>query len=459
MKSVLLTAALLLPATAVRADAIDRRIERALERGHVPGAAIAVVEDGRIRKIAAYGKANLEWDIDVDEDTSFQLASATKIFTGIALMRLVERGRLTLDDPLTRFFPDAPSTWSRIRVRQLAHHTSGLADDLGQPRPQTVAAIVAAAQARPLAYEPGSESRYGFTDFVVLRAILEQVSGRTLPELFRDEIFAPLGLRNPRFAHARNEGPSIRSADLVPKRATIHAWKDGRQRASDFLYGEQGYGAGGLHASIRDLAAVFVAIDEGRLLTSESWTTLQAPPVLADGRRGGFGIGWTTRTYRGTRVIGHSGGPALADILRVDARKLTIIALTNQQRYYPLLAEAVADLYLPPAEPQAALRDARPELTEAMRLVLSDAAGAKVDKNRFVAAGAEQTIGFLGDFGAALLEALGPIRRVELVADAKNGERIERTYRIGFEERPMYWRLHAAQDGRIAALHPVGEGD
>ncbi len=459
MKSILLIATLLLHATTGQADAIDQRVERALARGHVPGAAIAVVEDGRIRKIAAYGKANLEWDIDVDEDTSFQLASATKIFTGIALMRLVEQGRLTLDAPLTRFFPDAPATWSRIRVRQLADHTSGLSDDLGQPRPQTVAAIVAAAQAKPLAYEPGSESRYGFTDFVVLRAILEQVSGKALPALFRDEIFLPLGLHNPRFAHARSEGPSIRSADLVPRRATIHAWKDGRQRVSDFLYGEQGYGAGGLHASIRDLAAVFVAIDKGRLLKPESWTTLQTPPVLADGKRGGFGIGWTTRTYRGTRVIGHSGGPALADILRVDARKLTIIALTNQQRYYPLLAEAVADLYLPPASRKATERDTRPGLTEAMRQALSDAAGAKVDKTRFVAAGAAQTIGFLGDFGAALLEALGPIRRVDLVADAQNGDRIERTYRIEFEERPMHWRLIASDDGLIEALHPVGEGD
>lgn len=459
MKILLPMFALLLGAATARADAIDERIERMLARGHVPGAAIAVVEDGRIRKLAVYGKANLEWDIAVDERTSFQLASATKVFTGIALMRLVEQGRLSLDDPLTRFFPDAPRAWSRIQVRQLANHTSGLPDDLGQPRPQTVAAIVAAAQQKPLAYEPGSESRYGFTDFVVLRAVLEQVSGKSLPDLFRDEIFLPLGLRNPRFAHARNEGPSIRSADLVPHRATIHAWKDGSQRVSDFLYGEQGYGAGGLNASIRDLAEVFVAIDRGKLLKPASWKALQTPATLPDGRRSGFGIGWTVRSYRGTPVIGHSGGPALADILRVDARKLTIIALTNQQRYYPLLAEAVADAYLPPAKPEPTLADAQPALTQSMRAVLADAARAKLDKARFADTGAEQTLGFLGDFGAALLEALGPIREVALIADAQDDGRVTRTYRIGFEERAMHWRLVAREDGRIEALHPVGEGD
>lgn len=459
MKHTLPGVVFFLAATTASADAIDERITRALARGHVPGAAIAVVEDGRISKIGVYGKANLEWNVDVDKDTSFQLASATKIFTGIALMRLVEQGRVSLDDPLTRFYPAAPVAWSRIRIRQLADHTSGLSDDLGQPRPQSVAAIVAAAQAKPLAYEPGSQSRYGFTDFVVLRAVLEQVSGKTLPELFRDEIFKPLGLGNPRFAYARNDGPSIRSADIVPHRASVHAWKDGRQRVSDFLYGEQGYGAGGLYASIQDLADVFVAIDRGHLLKPESWTALQTPPTLPDGKRGGFGIGWTARTYHGTPVIGHSGGPALADILRVDARKLTIIALTNQQRYYPLLAEAVADLYLPPAAATKALRDRNPALTATMRSVLADAAAAKVDRTRFGGADAESTIGFLGDFGAALLAALGPIRRVDLIADGGDGDRIRRTYRIGFEERPMDWRLVARQDGRIEALHPIGEGE
>ncbi len=459
MNTTLLGVVLLLTATTASADAIDERVTRALARGHVPGAAVAVVEDGRISKIGVYGKANLEWDVDVDKATSFQLASATKIFTGIALMRMVEQRRVSLDDPLSRFFPTAPATWSRIRVRQLANHTSGLSDDLGQPRPQTVATIVAAAQAKPLAYEPGSQSRYGFTDFVVLRAVLEQVSGKPLPKLFRDEIFQPLGLTNPRFANARNEGSSIRSADIVPHRASIHAWKNGHQRVSDFLYGEQGYGAGGLYASIQDLAEVFVAIDRGRLLKPESWKALQTPPTLPNGKRGGFGIGWTARTYHGAPVIGHNGGPALADILRVETRKLTIIALTNQQRYYPLLAETVVDLYLPPGKPARVLRDRHPALTSTMRDVLADAANAKVDKTRFSGADADQTTGFLGDFGAALLEALGPIRRVDLIADTRDGSTIRRTYRIGFEERSMDWRLVARPDGYIEALHPVGEGE
>ena len=459
MKTACLALALLACTAAARADPIDDTVRDAMARSHIPGAAVAVIERGHIIKLAAYGMANLEWQAPVDTDTKFQLASATKIFTGIALVRLVERGALSLDDPLTKFFPDAPAAWKTIRVAQLATHTSGLDDDLGQPRPQTVATIVAAAQQRPLAYTPGSEARYGFTDFVVLRAVLEIAAGKSLPAIFDDEIFRPLHLQGARFAFARNDGPSIRSADIVPHRASIHAWSDGHQRVSEFLYGEQGYGAGGLHASIRDLAALFVALDRGTLLKPASWRTLQTPPPLADGRRGGFGVGWTTRRYHGTTVIGHSGGPALADILRVDARQLTIVVLCNQQSYYPLLAEAIADLYLPPAVAAAPTEDSAPALTALLRTTLRDAAADRIDAQVFEHGAANASLGFLSGFGRALLDAVGALGTLEPVADRRDGERRVRSYRVSFAHKTMMWRMETNDAGRIEALRPAGEDE
>lgn len=459
MKAVSLAFALLIVAPAVHADPIDDIVRAAMSRSHIPGTAVAVVERGRVVKLAGYGLANLEWQVPVDGDTAFQLASATKIVTGIALMRLVERGKLSLDDPLTTFFPDAPPSWAGIRVAHLATHTSGLDDDLGQPRPQGVDAIVAAAQRRPLLYAPGSEARYGFTDFVVLRALLERVAAKPLPSILEEEIFKPLHLDGPRFAFARNDSPSIRSADIVPHRASIHAWSDGHQRVSDFLYGEPGYGAGGLHASIRDLATLLAALDRGTLLEADSWRTLQTPPLLADGRRAGFGIGWTTRRYRGATVVGHSGGPALADILRVDARQLTIIVLCNQQRYYPLLAEAIADLYLPPAPAAAAIDDARPALTALLRTTLRDAAAARIDGATFERGTANTSFGFLGDFGRALLDAVGPLGTSDLLSDHLDGERRVRTYRLAFAHKTMTWRLETNGAGRIDVLRPTAEDD
>jgi len=459
MKPAFLAIVLLVCASATRADPIDDIVRDALARSHIPGAAVAVIERGRIVKLAAYGMANLEWQAKVDVDTAFQLASATKIFTGIALMRLVERGRLSLDDPLSKFFAGAPASWRTIRVAQLATHTSGLDDDLGQPRPQTVEAIVAAAKQRPLVYAPGSEARYGFTDFVVLRAVLEIAAGKALPAIFDDEIFKPLHLDAPRFAFARNQGTSIRSADVVPHRASIHAWSDGRQRVSEFLYGEQGYGAGGLYASIRDLASVFVALDHGTLLKSASWRALQTPPTLADGRRGGFGIGWTARRYRGTSVVGHSGGPALADILRVDARQLTIAVLCNQQHYYPLLAEAIADLYLAPLPATPSIEDAEPAVTALLRATLRDAARGRLDVQHFERAAANPSVGFLSDFGRALLDAVGPARGIDLLADRRTEGRRVRSYRVSFAHKTMTWQFETNDAGRIETLRPAGEDE
>jgi CubicO group peptidase (beta-lactamase class C family) len=459
MKCAFLAITLLLCASASRADPIDDVVRDALARSHIPGAAVAVVERGRIVKLAAYGMANLEWQAAVDVDTAFQLASATKIFTGIALMRLVEHGRLSLDDPLTKFFADAPASWKSIHVAQLATHTSGLDDDLGQPRPQTVEAIVAAAKQRPLLYVPGSEARYGFTDFVVLRAVMEIAAGKPLPEIFDDEIFKPLHLGAPRFAFARNEGASIRSADIVPHRASIHAWSEGRQRVSEFLYGEQGYGAGGLYASIRDLAALFVALDRGTLLKTASWQALQTPPALADGRRGAFGIGWTARRYRGTTVVGHSGGPALADILRVDARQLTIAVLCNQQRYYPLLAEAIADLHLGPAPAIASIEDAAPVVTALLRKTLRDAARGRLDAQHFERAAANPSFGFLSGIGQALFDAVGPARGIDLLADRRADGRRVRSYRVSFAHKTMTWRFETTDAGRIEALRPAGDDE
>ena len=145
MRNVLLSlVAVLFAAVPAKTDQIDDIVTEQMKVSHLPGVAVAIVDNGRVTKLATYGEANLEWPTKVEPDTRFQLASATKLFTGILLMRAVEQGRLSLDDPISNFFPGAPESWSRIHVRQLANHTSGLNEDLGQPRPENLAGAVAA---------------------------------------------------------------------------------------------------------------------------------------------------------------------------------------------------------------------------------------------------------------------------------------------------------------------------
>jgi CubicO group peptidase (beta-lactamase class C family) len=449
IQSILALTLLALAARPAQADPIDDIVTEQMAVSHLPGVAVAIVDNGRVTKLAGYGDANLEWPARVSPDTRFQLASATKLFTAILLMREVERGRLSLDDPLSKFFDGAPPSWSRIRVRQLANHSSGLSEDLGEPKPRTVAEAVRAAMRRPLAYEPGSDARYGFTDFIILRAVIEKVGGASLPQLLERELVKPLGLTATTFAMAEDDG-TVRTAEILPGRASTYAWNGGRQRTADFFFEPLGYGAGGLYSSARDLAELFVAIDRGKVLKRESLDALATPALLPNGRHSGFGIGWTVREYRGVPVVGHSGGPALADVIRIPSRQRTIIVLTNQQMFYPMLAERIADLALP-QPPIPPIADDRPEVARNLRGLFAQlAAGA--DGKAFVAAGSDPGAPLRSGFGRALLTAVGALRDARL---AKVGPDSGRVYRLAFERKQMDWRVEADEAGRIRTMRPL----
>jgi CubicO group peptidase (beta-lactamase class C family) len=438
--------ALLCVAQPALADPVDSIVADQMRASHLPGVAVAVVDEGRVTKLAGYGHANLEWPAKVDADTRFQLASATKLFTAILLMRQVEQGRLSLDDPLSKYLAGAPESWSRIKVRQLANHTSGLSEDLGKPSPKTVAEAVAAAMKQPLAYEPGTEARYGFTDFTILRAIIEKVGGATLPELLERELAKPLGLKSTGFAMADDDG-TVRTGELIRKRASIYGWTGDRQRTSDFFFDPLGYGAGGLFSSARDLAKLFAAIDQGKVLKPESLEAIATPATLPNGRKSGFGIGWTVRSYHGVAVVGHSGGPALADILRVPSKGRTIIVLTNQQNFYPMLAERIADLTIPEAPPGRAADD-RPAIA-ANLLGLFGSGG---DGKAYVAPGTDPAAPLRSPFGKALIEAVGPLQQVTLVRVESDGSRV---YRLKFQRKTWDWTVKADDQGRIADMRPA----
>lgn len=441
-------ALLVLPAAAF-SDPVDEIIHDQMKVSHLPGVAVAIIDRGKVTKLAGYGDANLEWPARVDADTRFQLASATKLFTGILLMRPVEQGKLALDDPISKFFPGSPRSWSGIRVRQLANHTSGLDEDLGQPRPKTLAEAVSASMKRPLAYEPGTEARYGFTDFMVLRAIIEKVNGLTLPELLNRELVKPLGLTETGFALSEDDG-QVRTGELIRKRASIYGWAGDHQRNSDFFFEPLGYGAGGLFSSARDLAKLFAALDQGKIIDAESYRELTTPATLPNDRKSGFGVGWTVRDYHGVAVVGHSGGPALADILRIPSQHRTIVVLTNQQNFYPVLAERIADLTLP-ALPVPDIADDQPAIsTNLVRLFRAVSAG--VDDTPFLSSGSKAAEPLHSGFGKALIEAVGSLERASLVRTNADGWRV---YRLQFERKQWDWLVKADPTGRISEMRPA----
>lgn len=437
------------------ADTVDDYVRAQLAKNHIPGLSLAVVRDGRADKLQSYGRADLEWDAAATDDTRYQLASATKPFTGTLLMKLVERGRLGLDDSVTRFLPEAPASWKPITLRHLATHTSGLPEVDGDKLP-TVEAIVSAAARQPLAYAPGSRSAYGFTDYVVLTKVMETVAGKPYPELLREQLTGPLEMNASGFDRATQEG-AIRVADVLPRRAATYRWEEGGQRRFDFLYGIAGYAAGGLYSSAADLSRFFAALAQGRVLAPESLRAMWTPPALPAGATTDFAVGWVVGRHQGRTTVGHSGGPALADLVYFPDEKLAVVVLLNQQRMFPYLALGIADLILPPGRVPPALPDTDPALTARHRALLAGAAEGRVDAEPIAEASRSALVATLKEMGPIVLGMFDPISGMELVEERKQAGRWTRKYRVSFGRAARYWQFELAPDGRITGLQPVSE--
>ncbi len=434
---------------------MDDYIHAVMEKHHVPGVAMALVRDGKIEKIAAYGVADLESGSKVEPETSFQIASATKIFTGTLVMLLVQEGKLGLDDPLSKHLPDAPETWKAITVRHLVTHTSGLKDD---PEDQTTAASVAeryeAARKAPPAFTPGERNEYGLTDFVVLTHVLEKVTGQRFEELLRSRILQPLGFSCTRFEHATQEGP-LRVADIVPRRATTYQFTEGAQRRAWFLYPMHAQAAGGAFSCVKDLARWAVAMDQGTLLRPELQNIAATAFKLNDGHPGDFGVAFAVSKLRGLPSFGHRGGGALADVLRVPDKKLTVIVLMNEQGLLPVLAPRIASLYLPPlpALSDPFIPDAEPALTAVLRGVVEGVTNGGLDADAFAPSTQKELLPLLRTFGTPESALYPPLRRMILIEDRKDGDERRRVYRAVYgKDMSLKWSFSLDPAGKILEL-------
>lgn len=182
---------------------LDHWIERWCERNRVPGCAVGIVDDGKVQLLQNVGMANAQAGELVGDNTRFRLASISKTFTALALMQLVQAGRVSLDDPVSRHLPWltslADERLRRITVRQLATHTAGLAREgrirfAGDGRQWPSAAQARDALADAVVVEPGTRLLYSNYGFYLLGALIEQVGGTSLAEVLRKNVLHPLGM-------------------------------------------------------------------------------------------------------------------------------------------------------------------------------------------------------------------------------------------------------------------------
>ncbi|HEX6308062.1 MAG TPA: serine hydrolase domain-containing protein [Longimicrobiales bacterium] len=439
---------------AASAAAVETYLRTQMRINRIPSIAVAIVRDGTTELLEAWGTAHLEWAAPATPATAYQLASATKPLTGTALMLLVQEGALSLDSSVRTWLPEAPAAWDPITIRHLATHASGISDDVGDTASNTAAGATLRLMEQPLAYAPGSRSSYGIGGYIVLQHIIERIAGTPFPQFMHDRIFVPLDMTSTRFDHGTDDGP-FRTADIVPQRAQIYTIEGDRQRISWFHYASGAYSAGGLLSSAADLAKWAAALDRGALLREETAATMWETREQSDPDNL-FAIGWAVGTYRGRHTVGHSGGPALADILRFAREKLTIIVLTNQSTLYPYLAQGVADLIVPTPQPAPTTRvaDAHPALSATFRRLLVSLAHGLLSDEPFTDDARRDFLPQVRAFLPPFTRSLGEPDTVTLIAETRNAERWERTYLASYDGKPVLWRVHLAPDGRIRSLRP-----
>ena len=308
---------------AARADATDDYIARAMKQFHLTGVALLVVTDGQIVKAAGYGLADIERKTPVTPDTVFKIGSISKQLIATGIMLLVQEGRLTVDDPISRFFPDAPPAWAPIRVRHLLSHTAGLVRESPAFDPMKAtseADIVRALYPAPLQFEPGAKWAYSNAGYFALAEIIRIVAERPWAEFIHERIFAPLGMRA-----TAPTNVSLKPAAM----ATGYAGVDNADGPAPEWVAVRPSGA--FLSTVLDLAKWEAALATDAILSDATRRQMWSPAPLNDGGTAPYGFGWHIGEFQDRRVIRHGGGlPGFSAFsMRFLDIPLSIIVLTN----------------------------------------------------------------------------------------------------------------------------------
>ena len=313
---------------------------------NAPGCAIGVIQGGRFLYKTAFGLADLDSRVPLTTATPFNVASMTKQFTAAALFFLIDSGKLRLGDPIRRFFPELPLYADSITVADLVHHTSGIRDfgplleiagraedslDLAQ-------SIKLLARQRALNFTPGAGYEYTNSDYLLLGALVERVTGKSLGAFAEEHLFAPLHMSSTQFYDQLHKLQAV---------AAGYAERNGRFRkiTQPLLTS----GAGGLYTSIEDLLRWDDNFNNPAVGGPAFLNFMFARGRLRSGEPLPYAAGLIVGRYSGLEAVSHPGSlPGFrAEMIRFPAQRITVACLCNRSdEQSPLLARRIADVYL-----------------------------------------------------------------------------------------------------------------
>ena len=424
---------------------IDQIVAQVLaEPGAPPSASLAVVKDGKIAWVQAYGDARLDPRTPARPTMRYGIGSISKQFTATAILWAAEQGKLSLDDPLSRFLPN-PTRAGEVTIRRLLSHTSGYQDYWPQDyvfplmeRPTTPAEILERWAHQRLDFEPGDQYQYSNTNYVMAGLIFEKATSMPLMRFLREKIFVPLDMKSvtdiDQGVLGETDPQGYMRYGLGPLRTSP---KEGR----GWLYA-----VGGLAMTAEDLARWNISLIDRRVLKPASYKELETTVRLNNGLATNYALGLSVRNRDGHRVLSHGGEVSgfCAENMVFPEDRAAIAVLVNQVSTATAseIAQKITPLLLTRAEPGNAQR------LEQARGIFAGLQQGKIDRSLFTDNANfyfnEQA---LKDFASSLGPLGQPQDFSELGHDSRGGM-TGRTFRARFAGRELIIRTYEMPNGK-----------
>lgn len=423
---------------------IDRAAQDVLVQTGVPSASIAVVKDGEIAYVQAYGSARLEPPAPAKPEMRYSVGSISKQFTSAAVLLLAEEGKVSLDDPVGKYIPNLTRS-NEVTIRQLLSHTSGYQDywpqDYVPPfmtHPITADRILDLWARKALDFDPGTQWQYSNTNYVIAGVIVEKVSGKPLLTFLNERVFAPVGMQRVENIDLKGLGPEDATGYM---RYALGPLRVAPKEGPGWLFA-----AGELAMPANQLAKWDISMLRQQLLKPASYKEMETEVRLRNGSGTGYALGLQTGNINGHRVVRHGGevsGYTAANVVFPDDN-IAIVVLTNQDAVSASgsLARKIADLLL-------ATNGGDATKLQQAREVFSGLQHGKIDRSLFTEnANAYFTPQALQDF-ASSLGPLGDSREFVQTAEHSRGGMMLRAFKATFAGRTLSISTFEMPDGKL----------
>lgn len=353
LKKIAILSAIFISTNAIysQVEKVDNVIKDMIQKNNIIGLQLAVVKDDKIVKTLNYGLSNIQDSILVDSETVFSSNSITKAFTGVALMQLVENGKLNLEDPISKYLDDLPNKWKSITVKQLATHTSGVPgvwdseeNVLTQKNKKSLNKI----KDLPLVFKPGERFDYNQTNYLLIVMIIEKISGKSFDKYLIENEFEKVGMKN-----------SIKSGFVDYYNVLNRPTKSyGSFRNTDIIdtyevIPENLKTSAGIYSTATEIAQWIIALQNHQLIKEEENLKTLWNPIILNNRKilgkndlfNGYSIGFYTSSRVENPVVASLGFNSGMHIYPKD--NVSVIILTNTQAFHPEdYLENIANLFI-----------------------------------------------------------------------------------------------------------------